>query len=254
MTVLWLSWNDNSHQNEISRFSIILFQKFSFSTPTDQFFLVKFNIDNGKGEKICDFNIKKISIEAKKKLLYGVAEKDALLLNLSNYNSEYKMFYTIGKYFTYILSSSGHIIKKIWGRANSYIKGDTLFYTELSNLIAFDLLTEKKTHLLNNIRFLSVASTSYNTFLFKKGKIINFEKKSNVGKYYGLVTESGYLSGNWIWFSQRKHEKTSRGEIWVQNILTGETQVARKWWKNKWGHSVALMELEPRLDTLLCNS
>ncbi len=231
---------------------LILFQKLNYSKPTNSFFLVKFNTANGEGEKICDFNISEVSIETKKSLLHNVAEKNAFLLNLYAHDTKYRIFYTIGEYHTYVLSPSGKIIEKIQARASSYVRGNILFYRELSDFIALDLVTGKKTYLLKNVRFLSIAPTRHSTFLFKKGKIIDFEKKSKVSEYHGLVTESGYLAENWIWFSQRKHEKTNEGEIWAMNILTGKTFLVRRWWESKWKHSVALMELESKANTLVC--
>lgn len=35
----------------------VLFQKFSYSRPTNHFFITKFNLNNGKGEIVCRLNI-----------------------------------------------------------------------------------------------------------------------------------------------------------------------------------------------------
>ena len=175
----------------------------------------------------------------------------------STNNTRYKLFYILDRndYSTYVIDShSNSILKKVFRRSSSHLTSHHFFYLGQlgKGLVEFNLLTRYEKQISPHIR--AIAPTPLEIWEFyDNGKIKKSTESFGIeGKYSGLVTEAGFLAKHWIWFSRRKHEKAG-GDIWIMNTLTGETHLARYWWSEKWGHSVAIMNLETQdLELIPC--
>ncbi len=240
----------SNNDDNYSYSQYFLFNRLSYSKPTTDFFILEFNKKTGANRKVCSVKSPYSNVTSEVMFNDVFTYHD---IEDKSYTQNYTMFYNYIKNSIYIINiDKNKIIYSIARINRGFLIKNRLIYINIYNkeIVDMNLFSNIKTILFKNRCISAFAVTEESVFVFCNGKIIDInhsEKDLNM-KYERLVTEAGYLTDDWIWFSERAHEKTSNGHLHAMNIRTGASSLLGT--DNY--HAIFLKEIDAKYINLLC--